>query len=328
MAFLDNSGDIILDAVLTELGRKKMAAGNFNISKFALGDDEINYELYNKNHASGSAYYDLEIMQTPIFESNTGQNATINYGLQSITNRRLFYMPVIKRNTIIDRAMLPVTNIFYLAISDGITYDALVTAFGGVAGGGQRKVLLSGKRDSSAIILETGIDNSEIAGTAANRTNIVVSNGLTESHFDVSIDTRFLGGVMGPAGSTTFSNNGPSGDSQVSITLSTRTPTRRDQSITNHSIVRVASITNNVVKRQTDQKADTATSVIAGPRASMTALSFVVNTLAPDDFTRFGKTGQTISGASGTYKYIDTMVKVVGSTGLVEQLPIRIIQKE
>lgn len=328
MAFLDNSGDIILDAVLTELGRKKMAAGNFNISKFALGDDEINYELYNKNHASGSAYYDLEIMQTPIFESNTGQNATINYGLQSITNRRLFYMPTIKRNTIIDRAMLPVTNIFYLAISDGITYDALVTAFGGVAGGGQRKVLLSGKRDSSAIILETGIDNSEIAGTAANRTNIVVSNGLTESHFDVSIDTRFLGGVMGPAGSTTFSNNGPSGDSQVSITLSTRTPTRRDQSITNHSIVRVASITNNVVKRQTDQKADTATSVIAGPRASMTALSFVVNTLAPDDFTRFGKTGQTISGASGTYKYIDTMVKVVGSTGLVEQLPIRIIQKE
>jgi hypothetical protein len=328
MAFLDNSGDIILDAVLTELGRKKMAAGNFNISKFALGDDEINYELYNKNHASGSAYYDLEIMQTPIFESNTGQNATINYGLQSITNRRLFYMPTIKRNTIIDRAMLPVTNIFYLAISDGITYDALVTAFGGVAGGGQRKVLLSGKKDSSAIILETGIDNSEIAGTAANRTNIVVSNGLTESHFDVSIDTRFLAGVMGPAGSTTFSNNGPSGDSQVSITLSTRTPNRKDQSITNHSIVRVASITNNVVKRQTDQKADTATSVIVGPRASMTALSFVVNTLAPDDFTRFGKTGQTISGASGTYKYIDTMVKVVGSTGLVEQLPIRIIQKE
>jgi hypothetical protein len=328
MAFLDNSGDIILDAVLTELGRKKMAAGNFNISKFALGDDEINYELYNKNHASGSAYYDLEIMQTPIFESNTGQNASINYGLQSITNRRLFYMPAIKRNTIIDRAMLPVTNIFYLAISDGVTYDALVTAFGGVAGGGQRKVLLSGKKDSSAIILETGIDNSEIAGTAANRTNIVVSNGLTESHFDVSIDTRFLAGVMGPAGATSFSNNGPSGDSQISITLSTRTPTRKDQSITNHSIVRVASITNNVVKRETDQKADTATSVIAGPRASMTALSFVVNSLAPDDFSRYGKTGQTISGASGTYKYIDTMVKVVGSTGLVEQLPIRIIQKE
>ena len=47
MAFLDNSGDIILDAVLTELGRKRMSNGNFTITKFALGDDEINYELYN-----------------------------------------------------------------------------------------------------------------------------------------------------------------------------------------------------------------------------------------------------------------------------------------
>ena len=60
MAFLDNSGDIILDAVLTDLGREKMATGDFSVSYFALGDDEIDYSLYNKNHASGSAYYDLE----------------------------------------------------------------------------------------------------------------------------------------------------------------------------------------------------------------------------------------------------------------------------
>ena len=57
MAFLDNSGDIILDAVLTDTGRKRLARGDgsFNVAKFALGDDEINYELYDKNHASGSA---------------------------------------------------------------------------------------------------------------------------------------------------------------------------------------------------------------------------------------------------------------------------------
>ena len=29
MAFLDNSGDIILDAVLTDAGRQRMAQGNF-----------------------------------------------------------------------------------------------------------------------------------------------------------------------------------------------------------------------------------------------------------------------------------------------------------
>ena len=50
MAFLDNSGDIILDAVLTDVGRQKMAQGTFSIIKFALGDDEIDYSLYNKTH--------------------------------------------------------------------------------------------------------------------------------------------------------------------------------------------------------------------------------------------------------------------------------------
>ena len=63
MAFLDNSGDIILDAVLTDEGRRKLAEGNgsFNITKFALGDDEVDYGLYNANHTSGSAYYDLQL---------------------------------------------------------------------------------------------------------------------------------------------------------------------------------------------------------------------------------------------------------------------------
>jgi len=71
MAFLDNSGDIILDAVLTDTGRFRLAKGDgsFKIVKFALGDEEINYGSYNKNHPSGSAYYDLEVLQTPILEA-------------------------------------------------------------------------------------------------------------------------------------------------------------------------------------------------------------------------------------------------------------------
>ena len=70
MAFLDNSGDIILDAVLTDTGRMRLAKGDgtFRIAKFALGDDEINYSSFNKSHASGSAYFDLEILQTPVMQ--------------------------------------------------------------------------------------------------------------------------------------------------------------------------------------------------------------------------------------------------------------------
>ena len=73
MAFLDNSGDIILDAVLTDTGRRRLARGDgtFKVAKFALGDDEINYRLFNAGHASGSAYFDLEVLQTPVLEAFT-----------------------------------------------------------------------------------------------------------------------------------------------------------------------------------------------------------------------------------------------------------------
>tara|TARA_B100000287_G_scaffold86833_1_gene79430 strand:- start:13413 stop:14537 length:1125 start_codon:yes stop_codon:yes gene_type:complete len=100
MAFLDNSGDIILDAVLTDTGRLRLAQGDgsFKISKFALGDDEINYALYNKNHASGSAYYDLEILQTPILEAFTNNSAAVKSRLMTMGRTNVLYMPVLKLN--------------------------------------------------------------------------------------------------------------------------------------------------------------------------------------------------------------------------------------
>ena len=55
MAFLDNSGDIILDAVLTDTGRLRLARGDgsFRIAKFALGDDEINYTRFDPAQPTG-----------------------------------------------------------------------------------------------------------------------------------------------------------------------------------------------------------------------------------------------------------------------------------
>jgi hypothetical protein len=96
MAFLDNSGDIILDAVLTDTGRFRMARGDFRISKFALGDDEIDYSLFNKNHPSGSAYYDLEILRTPLLEAFTNNTSTMKSKLLSITRTNILHLPVLK----------------------------------------------------------------------------------------------------------------------------------------------------------------------------------------------------------------------------------------
>ncbi len=100
MAFLDNSGDIILDAVLTDTGRLRLAQGDgsFKISKFALGDDEINYGNYNKNHASGSAYFDLEVLQTPVLEAFSNNTSNLKTKLVSIPRTNLLYMPILKLN--------------------------------------------------------------------------------------------------------------------------------------------------------------------------------------------------------------------------------------
>ena len=104
MGFLDNSGDIILDAVLTDTGRMRLARGDgsFKIVKFALGDDEINYELYDKNNASGSAYYDLEILQSPVLEAFTDNAASMKSKLVSIPRNNLLYLPVLKLNEVFD----------------------------------------------------------------------------------------------------------------------------------------------------------------------------------------------------------------------------------
>ena len=98
MAFLDNSGDIILDAVLTDLGRKRLAAGNFRISKFALGDEEVNYNLFNPSDSRGSAFYDLEIMQTPVLEAFTSDQSLMKTRLMSFSRNNILYMPILKIN--------------------------------------------------------------------------------------------------------------------------------------------------------------------------------------------------------------------------------------
>src|SRR3990167_9873110 len=127
MAFLDNSADIILDACLTDTGRFRLAKGDgsFRIAKFALGDDEIDYSLYNKNDSRGSAYYDLDILQTPILEAFTDNAAGLKSKLISIPRNNLLYLPVIKLNERFDPATKMHTLGAFLVAVDKETEDTI-----------------------------------------------------------------------------------------------------------------------------------------------------------------------------------------------------------
>jgi len=68
MSYLDNATTTI-DAILTKRGRELFSQGNFNVTKFALADDEVDYGLYDKSHPSGSDYYSIAIDNLPMLEA-------------------------------------------------------------------------------------------------------------------------------------------------------------------------------------------------------------------------------------------------------------------
>jgi hypothetical protein len=84
MAYLNNT-EITVDAILTKKGREKLASGEgLNISKFALGDDEVDYTLYEPAHPKGSAYYDAAIKAIPVTEASPDETQVLRYKLVTL----------------------------------------------------------------------------------------------------------------------------------------------------------------------------------------------------------------------------------------------------
>ena len=324
MAFLDNSGDIILDAVL------KLAQGNFRVSKFALGDDEIDYGLYNKNHTSGSAYYDLEILQTPVLEATTQMNSNINFGLLSITNTQLLYMPAIDMNELLpDRSMFKYGSVYYVATNQA-TANKLATA----TSLGNSKYVLNGASfgtgNGRIILFESGIDNSKLASTAANRSKFLVSTDMVDSSFTAQVDSRFIGSVQGIAASNTFANDFED-NLKANLTVNVGGSAGvASTGLTNYNNFTVVGITDAI----TDTSSGASQwSALAGPKGTIGGVIFSTVSELGSTSTRsslyndYGVISATPFGGSDTYDYIDTVVYVVGNnTSAVIQLPVRIIR--
>jgi len=81
MGYLDNSS-VMVDAILTNKGRQILAAGGqLNITKFALSDDEIDYDLWNPAHTLGTNYYGAVIEGMPILEGLPDETQMMRYKL-------------------------------------------------------------------------------------------------------------------------------------------------------------------------------------------------------------------------------------------------------
>jgi len=94
MGFLDHStNNIIIDAVLTDAGRKKMADnnGSFKIAFFSLADDEVDYTIIQK---FGRTVGKEKITKnTPIFEAQTQGNLALKYRMLTLPDPTIIRLP-------------------------------------------------------------------------------------------------------------------------------------------------------------------------------------------------------------------------------------------
>jgi len=90
MGYLDNSA-ITISAILTRKGREYLAKGqgNFNITHFALADDEIDYSLWNPDHPNGTAYYGVVLENMPITEAVPDETQVMKYKLVTLPKKTI-----------------------------------------------------------------------------------------------------------------------------------------------------------------------------------------------------------------------------------------------
>ena len=134
MGYLDNT-TVTVDAILTKKGRELLAQGGdaFEITKFALSDDEVDYNLYMPAHTEGTAKYGEAIENMPIVEAVPDQNYILRHKLITLPkgNLKLPKMGVSGGTTTFDLSNLnpdtgyitpSITNFPSMDLSEGFTW--------------------------------------------------------------------------------------------------------------------------------------------------------------------------------------------------------------
>lgn len=99
MGYLKNN-EITVDAILTKKGRELLAKGqdNFNISFFALADDEIDYSLFNPDHPLGTEFYGSIIENMPITEAVPDETQNMRFKLVTLPKKAVRIPQVVVQN--------------------------------------------------------------------------------------------------------------------------------------------------------------------------------------------------------------------------------------
>lgn len=166
MGYLDNT-TVTVDAILTNKGRQILASGGkLNIVKFALSDDEVDYDLWNPAHSLGTNYYGAVIENMPVLEALPDETQMLRYKLITLP-KDVIGIPVIS----VAPSSITITS---LKQSVTVTPNTLNLAGGNDAAG--YTAILS---DDTVATLEVAPDGAVNMGEMGPRREGRVANTLT-----------------------------------------------------------------------------------------------------------------------------------------------------
>ena len=320
MGFQDNSGDIILDMTLTDLGRLRLARGDgsFNITKYAFGDDEINYGLIDTSQVN-TALRDLQVLKTPILEAASNSRVGIKHFLTSIPRTNLLYYPSFVLNNLRDNAGLTrgdstgLGNAMYVVTVNKSTDNAIFNSDSGTNFyyGVQRGRSINSTEN--CVMIEQGIDNDNLGKDP-------LGGDLVENQFIIQMNDSLCTLVSGQPGSDIRAARPNFVDENRIATYNITSLQGSGAFVRN---MRTVNIDN-----AEDVTEDNKMTVIKGLRG--TEMRFRLRpsrNLRTSDFLfeRYGN--QTLTFNTQTFKYIDTSVKVMGgNTGAYITIPVRFVK--
>lgn len=336
MAFLDNSGDIILDAVLTDEGRRRLAMGDgsFRITKFALGDDEIDYSLYVPATASG--YEDTRILQLPVFEAFTNNTTSLKNRVLSYADNSLLYLPVIKLNSILAPTATGGTaplGGYYVSVDNNTTTTIVSASSNAANSEGYRFAQAGASADQSRLILDQGLDTANLSlGYLAGGSSNQQEQALYESSFLVEVDSRLIG-LTTPSDLTVAQPSFIDDDNVATYYFSLGTDSsyfaRQDEGKGGSAepafnIIRDSGGTRS----QNSAIGPTSTTGRLGSRLVFGLRSSLNLQNSQDLFTRLGGTTSiTVGSTSLSFSFINTVIRITGfNTGYRVEVPLKLLK--
>lgn len=176
MGYLDGSS-VTVDAILTNKGRELLAAGGtLRITKFALSDDEIDYDLWNSAHTLGTNYYGAVIEGMPVLEALPDETQMLRYKLVTLP-KDVIGIPVI--------SVSPASILFTSLQQQTVVVPATLNLTGGNSTLGYTAIL----SDDTVATLEVAPDGGLASFTQAGTNNTLAD---VQSQANVSGVTSFL----------------------------------------------------------------------------------------------------------------------------------------